>query len=84
MYIGLIGIIAGVLTTISFIPQLVKILRTREAKDVSLYMYVILTTGIVLWLIYGFLIKEFPIILANIISFILCSIIIAAKMKYRG
>lgn len=83
LHIGIIGIIAGIFTTVSFVPQLVKIFKTKRGKDISLYMYVVLTTGIVMWLIYGFLIKELPIILANAVAFVLCSIIILMRVKYR-
>lgn len=81
-HIGVIGIIAGICTTISFIPQIIKILKTRHARDISLYMYMVLTTGIFLWLIYGILLKRFPIILANSISFALCVFIIISKIRY--
>mgnify|MGYP001767977519 CR=1 FL=1 len=81
-YVSALGILAGLLTTTSFIPQIIKILRTGHARDISLYMYVILTTGIGLWLIYGILIEEAPIILANSVGFVLCSYIIAMKIYY--
>jgi MtN3 and saliva related transmembrane protein len=83
LHIGIIGIIAGICTTISFIPQIIKILKTRHARDISLYMYMVLTTGIFLWLIYGIFLGEFPIILANSVSFTLCVFIIIFKIRYN-
>lgn len=82
LHIGIIGIIAGICTTISFIPQIIKILKTRHVRDISLYMFVILTTGIFLWLVYGIFLEQFPIILANSVSFILCLFILLAKVIY--
>ena len=84
LHIGIIGIIAGICTTISFIPQIIKILKTRHVRDISLYMFVILTAGIFLWLVYGIFLRQFPIILANSVSLILCLFILAAKVMYGG
>lgn len=82
-HIGIIGVIAGICTTVSFIPQIIKILKTKHVRDISLYMFVILTFGIFLWLIYGILLGKFPIILANSTSFALCLFIIMCKFIYR-
>lgn len=77
-----IGLLAGIFTTGSLLPQLIKTLRTRNAKDVSLLMYVFLTIGVLLWVIYGFRIREFPIIIANGTSFILTVSIMVLKIKH--
>lgn len=82
IHIGIIGFLAGTLTTVAFVPQILKITRTKHVRDISFFMYVILSTGILLWLIYGLLIKEAPIILANFVAFILCSYIMAMKLVY--
>ncbi|MGB9771087.1 MAG: SemiSWEET transporter [Candidatus Kapaibacteriota bacterium] len=79
----IVGSIAAVMTTTAFVPQAVKIIRTKSTKDISLGMYVILTTGILFWLIYGILLGEAPIIFANTIGFILTFIILILKIKYR-
>jgi len=84
LHIGIIGIIAGICTTISFIPQIIKILKTRHVRDISLCMFAILTAGIFLWLVYGIFLRQFPIILANSVSLILCLFILAAKVMYGG
>ena len=82
-YVTIIGLIAGTITTISFLPQVLKIIRTRHTKDISLGMYVTLSMGILLWLVYGILISSLPVILANLISFILTLIIVIFKIKYK-
>lgn len=85
MYIHMIGIVAGVCTSMSFIPQIAKILKTKHVRDISLQMYIVLTTGIFLWLVYGILIKAFPVILANSVAFLLCVWIVTMKLVYsRG
>jgi MtN3 and saliva related transmembrane protein len=77
----IIGAIAATLTTVSFVPQVVKVLKTRHTKDVSLAMYIILFTGIVLWLVYGIMIERWPMIIANIVTLGLTSIILYVKLK---
>ncbi len=78
----LIGLIAAICTTCSFLPQVIKILRSKRTKDVSLLMYAILTTGLFLWLIYGFIIKDFPLILANCISLTLSLCVLVLKIRH--
>lgn len=82
-HIGLLGMLAGTLTTMSFVPQVIKILRTKHTKDISLGMYVILTSGIFLWMVYGFFLEELPIILFNIITLVLCVIVLGMKIRYK-
>ena len=62
----MIGFIAGTCTTLSLVPQVVKTVRTSETKDISLFMFIILAIGLLFWIFYGVLIKEMPIILANL------------------
>lgn len=81
--ITLLGLIAGIITTSSFIPQLVKSWRTHHTKDLSLPMYVTLDIGILLWLLYGILTNDLPVLLANGVAFILSTTIIALKIKYK-
>jgi len=78
----LIGLIAAICTTSSFLPQVIKILRSKRTKDVSLLMYAILTTGLLLWLIYGFILKDFPLILANTISLTLSLCVLLLKIRH--
>ena len=81
--IEIIGIIAAVLTTSGFAPQVYKSLKTKEVGSVSLTMYVVMFIGLLFWLSYGFLINSISIILANIVSGILVLIQIVAKIYYR-
>jgi MtN3 and saliva related transmembrane protein len=78
-----IGLIAGILTTISFLPQVIKILKTKDTTSISLLMYIIFTTGVFLWLIYGILVKDYPVIIANFITFILASMILTLKIREK-
>ena len=81
--ITILGIIAGVLTSSAFFPQLLKAWRTKSTGDVSLWMYVIACTGILLWLIYGLIINSLPLILANAFTLVIAAAILALKIKYR-
>lgn len=78
----IIGSMAAILTTSSFVPQAVKIIRTRSTRDISLWMYIVLTTGSFCWLVYGILLSEPPLIFANLIGFTLTFIILFLKIKY--
>lgn len=81
-FVTLIGLIAATLTTVSFLPQVIKIWKTKSTKDISLGMYLTLTIGVFLWLVYGLLIKDIPIILANGVIFVLALSISILKAKY--
>jgi len=78
-----IGLIAATITTLSFIPQLIKTWKLKETKDISLLMFVTLGVGIILWIVYGFLLWDLPLILANGITFIFVLIILFFKFKYK-
>ena len=78
----IIGILAGSLCAISFIPQIVRIFRTRHTRDLSLTTFSLLSLGVSLWLIYGILIKDLPVILANSVILVLCFLIVVMKIKY--
>ena len=82
--VELIGLAAGSLTTISFLPQVIKTWKSRSAKDLSLVMFSFFSFGIFLWLIYGLLIHSMPIILSNIFTLILSSTILFFKLKFKG
>jgi len=64
------------------VPQVIKIIKTKGTKDISLLMYTILTTGFFFWLTYGLIIKDIPIILANTISFSLALTVLIFKIKH--
>jgi len=82
-WILLIGLAAAVLTTSSFVPQIVKIIRTKGTKDISLLMYVVITIGFFLWLLYGVLREDPAIIFANVIALILGLFVLVLKIKYK-
>ena len=79
-----IGLIAGTLTSIAAIPQLVKTLRTRHARDISIWQPLLLAIGVALWMIYGMMIGDLPLILANIIPLICNILLTALKLHYRN
>ena len=78
-----LGIIAGLLTSISMLPQLIKIIKEKKAKEVSLLMLTVLTTGNILWAIYGFMRDDWPIIITNFISITVNSITAFFRLKYK-
>ncbi len=83
MSIEWIGFLAAILTTGAYIPQVLKIWKTKTADGVSLSMYWVMLTGVSLWGIYGILIESYPIILANVITLILLVTIIIFKLKHK-
>ena len=78
-----VGMVAGTLTTLAFLPQVLKIYRTKSARDVSYLMFLIFSTGVLLWLIYGILIGSAPIIAANVVTLGLAVIVIVLKVRYH-
>ena len=76
-----IGFIAAILTTMSFIPQVIRVYKTADTKAISLKMYLLFSTGVFFWLIYGVLIGELPIIIANFITLILALFILIKKIR---
>ena len=81
--VQVIGIIAGVCTSISLLPQLIKTIKEKKDGDISYFMLGILLIGIGLWIWYGLLKKDYPIIVTNAISFVLNSLIILFNLYYR-
>lgn len=76
------GLLAGALTTIAFLPQLIHTWKTRSTKDVSLGMFLTFTTGVFLWIVYGMLINSVPVVAANAVTFILAAAILVFKLRY--
>lgn len=74
---------AALLTTAAFAPQAIKAWRTRSTKDISLAMFTLMVTGIALWLIYGILIEDVPLIMANAVTLILAGAILVAKIRFH-
>jgi len=81
-WVTIIGLVGAFCTTISFLPQVIKTLKTRKTRDISLLMYVVLAVGLLLWFVYGLIIKDLPIIVANAITFSLVIIVLILKAKH--
>lgn len=81
--ITILGLAAGTLTTAAFFPQLLQVLRTRSTHDISLTMYVVINTGILLWLVYGVLVGSLPVILANAVTVCISLTILVLKLRYK-
>ena len=79
----LIGYMAGTLTTISFLPQVIRSWKTRSTHDISFLMLSLFGLGMLLWAVYGFHIGSLPIILANVITFGLVLVLLAMKVQYK-
>ena len=80
--VELFGYSAAILTTIAFLPQLIKTIKTKKAEDVSLITLVMFLTGVLSWIIYGYKISSTPILIANIITFILNLLILIFKINF--
>ena len=78
----LLGLTAGTLTTVAFIPQLMKAWKSKSTGDLSWGMIVTFSTGVLLWLIYGIWIDSLPVILANAVTLLLQSGIVSLKIKF--
>jgi MtN3 and saliva related transmembrane protein len=78
-----LGYIAGILTTIAFVPQVIQIYKTKSAEDVSLSMFLLFTAGVVMWLVYGIQSQAVPVIAANATTLLLSCVILFFKFKYR-
>lgn len=80
--VTLVGTIAGFCTTVSFLPQVIKIYRTKSVHDLSLLMFVIFAIGVICWLVYGVLTHSVPIIIANSVTLLLSGYILFMKIRY--
>lgn len=78
-----LGLAAGFLTTVAYVPQVVKIWRSKSARDVSLRTFAALTLGIAAWLAYGIAKHDVPLVLWNAVTLVLAGAILAMKLKYR-
>ena len=78
-----IGFVAGILTSIAAVPQVVKTFKTRHVRDISIWQPILLAFGVALWMVYGFLIKDLPLILANITPLI-CNVVLTFMKIHYG
>ena len=81
--VKILGLVAGSLTTIAFVPQVIKTYQSRSAKDLSLGMFMIFCSGTIGWLTYGILIDDLPVILANAVTLVLSAILIIFKIVFK-
>jgi MtN3 and saliva related transmembrane protein len=81
--IDIIGTLAAILTTASFLPQAWHTFRTRDVRGISLGMYSAFTLGVACWLVYGLLLSAWPIVIANCITLALAATILVMKLRYR-
>ena len=79
----MVGIIAGCLTTFALAPQVIKLMKYKNTKSISLIMCIMQITGVFFWLVHGLMINDFAVIFANAVSFIFISIILLYKIKYK-
>ena len=75
-----VGYLAASLTTLSFLPQAIKTIKTQDTESLSFGMYAMFTTGVLMWLIYGLSIENYAIIVANAVTFVLAAIILGFKV----
>ncbi len=78
-----LGLLAGILTTVAFVPQVVKIWKTKHARDISSGMFAIFSSGVLLWLFYGIEIGAMPVIVANAVTLGLSLTILIFKIKFK-
>ena len=81
--VTILGLVAGTLTTLSFLPQLLKAWKSRSTHDISIGRFCLLSAGILLWLVYGIVTADVPVIVANAVTLVFVSLILALKLRYR-
>ncbi len=82
VFVPYIGGVAAVLTTLSFLPQVLRTLRTRDTRAISLWMYLLFTLGVFLWLVYGLLLALWPVVIANAVTFLLAATVLVLKVRH--
>lgn len=81
-WVTVMGYVAGACTTSSFLPQAIQIVKTKHTKDLSLSMYSILTSGLMLWSIYGLINHDWPLLIANLVTLLLAGWIFVLNLRY--
>jgi MtN3 and saliva related transmembrane protein len=82
-YVTLMGLVAAALTVVAFFPQLMKVWRTKSTRDISLGMFSLFSFAVFLWFVYGLLISNLPVVVANLLVFVQAFIILMFKLKYK-
>jgi len=81
--INIVGIVAGILTSVSMLPQLIKTIKKKQSEDIAVGMLLVLDSGIALWIWYGFLRHDYPIIITNSFSLVVNIFMLIAHFKYK-
>lgn len=81
--VQLLGLAAGGLTTAAFLPQVIKTWKSRSAKDLSLGMFSLFCLGVFLWLVYGIIVRDIPVIAANLLTLMLASTLLFFKLRFK-
>ncbi len=81
--IEILGLVAGACTTIAFLPQVLKTWKSRSAKDLSLGMFSFFCFGVFLWLVYGIMVNDVPVIAANMLTLMLASTLLFFKLRFK-
>jgi MtN3 and saliva related transmembrane protein len=81
-FVTIVGLVAGFLTTVSFLPQVLRTWKTRSTKDISLGTYLIYVSGIVLWLVYGLMLRDIALIGSNAVTLLLAATILGLKLRH--
>ncbi len=81
-FVTIMGYVAGACTTSAFLPQAIKIVKTKQTQDISLLMYSVLTTGVLLWCVYAVINHDCPLALANGVTLFLAGWILLLKIRY--
>jgi MtN3 and saliva related transmembrane protein len=79
-----VGIVGGILTSISMLPQLIKIIKEKDAKNVSIIMIIVLICGLSTWIVYGVMREDWPLIITNSFSVLVNTLILIFRIKYSG
>lgn len=79
-----LGHLAGFCTTAAFLPQVVQVWRSRSARDISLAMYALFVSGLLLWTVYGLLLGAWPIVVANALTLVLAGSVLVMKLRFRS
>jgi len=82
IYLDVIGYIAAFLTTIAFLPQTFRTIKYKQTKDISLVMYLLFCTGVFVWLVYGIVLANIPLIIANGLTLALSTTVLALKLRF--
>jgi MtN3 and saliva related transmembrane protein len=83
-HVQILGLVAGSLTTAAFLPQVIKTWKSRSAKDLSLGMFSLFCLGVALWLIYGIIVRDIPVIAANLVTLMLAATLLVFKLRFKN